>query len=104
MDDRQEFTARLRLYPDRRDASSRAVLLQRIRSEFVEMPCLRLTGPQARRLFDLRTDVCERVLATLVRARILTCDGDGRYKITDAQVPISRLEFSGPTACSRRAS
>ena len=55
----------IRLGPDRRDARSRAQLIDRVRSEFIEMPCLRLTRAQARRLFGLRAEVCGRVLATL---------------------------------------
>jgi hypothetical protein len=68
---------------DRRNHASREALLQRVRGEFTEMPCLRLTRGQAQRLFALRPDICERVLATLVRDRTLTCGPDGRYRITD---------------------
>ncbi len=52
----------------------------RVRGEFTEMPCLRLTRGQAQRLFDLRPDICERVLATLVRDQTLVCGTDGRYR------------------------
>jgi hypothetical protein len=38
----------------------------RIRSEYHEMPGLRLTVPQAARLFGLERTSCERVLNTLV--------------------------------------
>ena len=73
----------LRLIPDRRDTASRKQLLSRVRAEFEEMPCLRLTRGQAQRLFGLRIDVCERVLATLVKDRTLVCDTDGRYRMHD---------------------
>jgi hypothetical protein len=56
-------------------------LLDRIRGEFREMPCLRLTCPQARRLFAMRADVCDRVLATLVAEGTLVRGGDGRFSI-----------------------
>ena len=48
---------------DRRDDTARYALVQRVYGEFHEMPCMRLTAPQARLLFGLRPDVCERVLA-----------------------------------------
>jgi len=64
---------------DRRNQTTRQSLLARIRGEFSEMPCLRLTRDQARRLFGLRPDVCDRVLATLVKEGELVCGTDGRY-------------------------
>jgi len=60
--------------PDRRGHPARDALVKRISGEFHEMPCLRLTLAQARRLFGLRTDVCQRVLSELVRDRTLTLD------------------------------
>ena len=72
--------------PERRDYRSREALLQRVRGEFMEMPCLRLTRGQAQRLFALRPDICERVLAALIREQTLTCGSDGRYRITDTHL------------------
>jgi len=72
-------TTRLLVRPDRRNAASRAQLLHRIRAEFREMPCLRLTCGQAQRLFGVRPDVCERVFAALVEEGTLTCGPDARY-------------------------
>ena len=46
-------------------------VLRRVRAEFLEMPGLRLTRPQARRLWALDDAVCEAVLAALVDARFL---------------------------------
>ena len=66
---------------DRRDARSREALLCRIRAEFYEMPCLRLTRGQAQRLFGLRRDICERVLASLVDEHTLTQGPDARYGV-----------------------
>lgn len=45
-----------------------AVILFRVRAEFAEMPGLKLTLPQASRLFHLETDRCERVLTSMVQA------------------------------------
>jgi hypothetical protein len=72
--------------PDRRDVASRRQLLSRVRAEFEEMPCLRLTRSQAQRLFGLRTDICERVLAALIADRTLCRDTDGRYRMLDDNV------------------
>jgi hypothetical protein len=74
-----------RLVLDRRSHSTRQSLLSRIRGEFIEMPCLRLTRDQARRLFGLRPDVCDRVLATLVEEGALACGTDGRYSATEGR-------------------
>jgi hypothetical protein len=76
---------------DRRNPAARQTLLQRVSAEFQEMPCMRLTASQARRLFGLRPDVCERILATLVRQATLACDGE-RYRYNDARSwPFSHL-------------
>ena len=75
---------------DRRDVASRAELLQRIRSEFQEMPCLRLTSAQARRLFGLPPGVSERVLAALIAERTLVRGPDGRYGLRHDAPPSKR--------------
>lgn len=71
----------VRPMPDRRDRVSREQLLNRVRAEFEEMPCLRLTRRQAERLFSLRADICARVLETLVREGSLYREADDRYRI-----------------------
>jgi hypothetical protein len=68
---------------ERRDSRSRADLVGRVCGEFLEMPCLRLTPAQAQRLFGLRADVCDRLLATLVRKGTLSIDSDNRYRLSD---------------------
>jgi hypothetical protein len=50
-------------------------LCTRIQAEFREMPGLRLTLPQAARLFSIDPERCERVLATLVEAGYLARNG-----------------------------
>ena len=47
-----------------------------IDAEYDEMPGMRLTFAQARRLWNLSTDECEDVLDCLVRAGRLTRRGD----------------------------
>jgi hypothetical protein len=56
-----------------------AYLLARIRSEFHEMPGLRLTLLQARRLFGLEIMACSSALAALESAGFLTTTRDGAY-------------------------
>lgn len=68
---------------ERRDVPARDALLRRVWMEFVEMPCLSLTGAQAQRLFGLRADVCQRVLQGLVEAEALTLGYDGRYRLRE---------------------
>jgi hypothetical protein len=69
--------ARMRV--DRRSHQSRDLLLRRVRGEFTEMPCLSLTVPQAMRLFNLREDICRRILAALVSDGVLWERDDNRY-------------------------
>lgn len=50
-------------------------LYARISAEFGEMPGLRLTLPQAVRLFSLEPVICQQVLNALVRDGRLAVDG-----------------------------
>jgi hypothetical protein len=54
-------------------------LLNRIRSEFLEMPGLRLTREQAQRLYGLEQMLCQRTLDRLVEARFLRVGSNGMY-------------------------
>ena len=54
-------------------------VLQRIQGEFVEMPGLRLTAPQAQRLWGLERDVCTALLGALVDAKFLLQTRDGSF-------------------------
>ena len=65
--------------PDRRDHASREHLLHRVRAEFDELQGLKLTLPQARRLFGLPEDICLRVLNALVRDGLLWVGPDRLY-------------------------
>lgn len=51
----------------------------RIRAEFTEMPGLRLTVAQVRRLWALDGPVCDRALAALEREGFLCCDDRGLF-------------------------
>jgi len=54
-------------------------VLQRIQGEFVEMPGLRLTAPQAQRLWGLEREVCNALLGALVDAKFLLQTRDGAF-------------------------
>jgi hypothetical protein len=71
-----------RRFERRQDPDAREQLVQRVLSEFREMPCLRLTPQQARRLFGLREDVTTRVIDTLILEGHIRQDADGRYVAT----------------------
>ena len=55
------------------------VLLQRIKRDYEEQPNLRLTPPQAQRLWGLDGPTCGVVLAALVDAGVLQRTSDGRF-------------------------
>ena len=54
-------------------------VLRRVRGEFLEMPGLRLTPEQARRLWRLDETACRAVLEALVDSRFLTRTADGAF-------------------------
>jgi hypothetical protein len=54
-------------------------VLGRVRGEFLEMPGLRLTVPQARRLWGLDDDACEKLLGVLVESNFLYRTQDGAF-------------------------
>jgi hypothetical protein len=67
----------------------------RVQSEFLEMPGLRLTEPQVRRLSGLEPSCCTAVLSVLVDSGFLTCSKDGFFTRLDrahpAKIDLSRL-------------
>lgn len=66
------------------DSSQSTRLLQRIRSEFLEMPGLKLTPKQARRIFGLDEDQSKALLKTLTADGFLIRDAHGAYGRRDA--------------------
>ena len=55
------------------------IALHRIRMEYVEMPEMKLTLAQMRRLLNLPVDACEVALATLVDTGFLVRRPDGAF-------------------------
>lgn len=62
-------------------------VLQRIQGEYLEMPGLRLSADQARRLWGLEREACASLLATLVDSKFLRQTRDGAYMRSDAALP-----------------
>jgi len=58
--------------------------LRRIRSEFFEMPGLRLTKLQAQRMWSLEPQLCETLLDTLVSSHVLEKTSRDAYVLARA--------------------
>lgn len=63
-------------------------VLQRIQGEYVEMPGLRLTLPQAQRLWGLERETCHALLGALVEAKFLVQTRDGAFVRTEGARPM----------------
>lgn len=70
---------------ERRNLVMRERLERRVRAEFLEMPGLCITLPQARRLFGLPHDACARILGALAREGLLRLHDDGTYVRRDVR-------------------
>jgi hypothetical protein len=66
---------RTELNPGQSEDHHLHVLQARVSAEFREMPGLKLTLPQAARLFSIDASRCERVLGALVERGVLATDG-----------------------------
>ena len=55
----------------------RDLVIRRVKREFAEMPGLRLTMPQAMRLWGLDRDECQRVINSLVNTAFLQRNARG---------------------------
>ena len=68
-------------------------VLRRVQGEFLEMPGLRLTEAQARRLWGLDAASCDALLGALVEAKFLFRTRDGAFM---------RIEHAAPVKASLR--
>jgi hypothetical protein len=75
-------------------------VVDRVRSEFIEMPGMQLTLPQATRLWNLGLDDCRSVIDTLVDAGFLAWTPQRRVVRTgrNVRVPLHRTLLSPQTA------
>jgi hypothetical protein len=72
--------------------------LRRVQGEFLEMPGLRLTGAQARRLWGLDSAMCEALLGALVDAKFLFKTRDGSFMRVEHATPVKasvRTRYAG---------
>jgi hypothetical protein len=63
-------------------------VLRRVQGEFLEMPGLRLTTPQARRLWGLDAASCDALLGTLVASNFLFKTRDGAFMRVESATPV----------------
>ena len=63
-------------------------VLNRVQGEFLEMPGLRLTAAQARRLWGLDAAICEALLSELVDANFLFRTRDGAFMKVEHAAPV----------------
>src|SRR5207244_9325302 len=63
-------------------------VLRRVQGEFLEMPGLRLTEPQARRLWGLDAASCSALLGALVDAKFLFQTRDGAFMRVEHAAPV----------------
>ena len=71
-------------------ASTRSIdeVLRRVQGEFLELPGLRLTEPQARRLWGLDSVSCEALLEALVDAKFLLKTRNGAFMRVVQPAPV----------------
>ena len=69
------------------DRATDGALLQRVRCEFLEMPGLRLTEAQARRLWGLDAAQCAALLHELLDAKFLLRTRDGAFVHPESATP-----------------
>ncbi len=63
-------------------------VLRRVQGEFLEMPGLRLTQAQARKLWGLDAASCESLLGALVEAKFLFQTRDGAFMRVEHATPV----------------
>ncbi len=63
-------------------------VLRRVQCEFLEMPGLRLTEQQARRLWGLDAASCQALLGALVDAQFLFRTRDGAFMRVERATPV----------------
>jgi len=70
-------------------------IIRRVQCEFLEMPGLRLTEPQARRLWGLDPISCTALLDALVDARFLFRTREGAFMHVEHAMPMKARSRPG---------
>lgn len=73
-------------------------VLRRIQGEFNEMPGLRLTAPQAGRLWNVDAATCKALLDALLDMNFLFRTRDGAFMRADHAAPARATLRTGPDA------
>lgn len=79
--------------------AARSELLLRIRAEYAQLPGLKLTAPQARRLWGPDRAACDAALDALVKAKFLSRTREGLFVLT----PTLRFKQQAP-GCNPQSS
>jgi hypothetical protein len=85
-------------------------VLERLRAEYLEMPCMKLRIEQVQRLCGIEQQMCKLVLDALVEASFLCLKSDGTYvRLTEGSSSLPRpakaaLKSTPLVRRSRRAS
>jgi len=66
-------------------------VIRRVQGEFIEMPGLRLTEPQARRLWGLDAAACSDLLLSLVSSKFLFRTRDGAFMRVEHGTPAKAM-------------
>ena len=66
-------------------------ILERVRSEYLEMPGMRLTPRQLQRLCGIGPALCDALLESMVNSRFLTAKADGTYARATEGLPQPRM-------------
>lgn len=76
------------------DSAPLAALLQQVREEYGRMPGLKLTKPQAMRLFGVAPSVCAAMFRALVRENFLSRVSDGVFVRSTAESKNDRRRYA----------
>jgi hypothetical protein len=66
-------------------------IVERVRSEYLEMPGMRLTPRQLQRLCGIGPSLCDAVLESMVESRFLAIRPDGTYVRASDGLPQPRM-------------
>ena len=71
-------------------------IVERVRSEYLEMPGMRLTPQQLQRLCGIGPSLCSAVLESMVESHFLSVRPDGTYVRASDGLPQPRMAKAAP--------